>query len=378
MLICRRLSKGVEYLVEALEAEAIAKTLAAAKSTPSNREVDLPDRDCGAEATPSGKISTLIKPEPDVGTISAPASIHLHHRVPVERNGNEKAVVSQRTTLSTATSGGRVEVGAISTISDSAAMVASLIVLPVLLLLRVPSAVVFSMSPNLLPSVSKCLMAIVHRAFETTLSWLDDEEVTTVVLSLDHIWGIQDILSIKSHWYQLAGMTMLKIRVLMEDDTLQAENVECPTDSVVWVVDMVVVVVDLVVQVVEIMVSVYVVVREVSFSVGCLRTMGIDDWQEVSRKNNRYRTKEDDVIKISISIYVSNFPESFSAKDLFHACSKYGHVVDSFIPSKRSKEGKRFGFVRFINVFSAERSHNQDSLGARAGAKQPELYLIRA
>ncbi|GKB31731.1 nucleotide-binding alpha-beta plait domain-containing protein [Tanacetum coccineum] len=83
--------------------------------------------------------------------------------------------------------------------------------------------------------------------------------------------------------------------------------------------------------------------------------MGTDDWQEVLRKNNRYRTKEDDVIKISISIYVSNFPESFSAKDLFHACSKYGHVVDSFIPSKRSKEGKRFGFVRFINVFSAER-----------------------
>ncbi|GKC79065.1 nucleotide-binding alpha-beta plait domain-containing protein [Tanacetum coccineum] len=106
--------------------------------------------------------------------------------------------------------------------------------------------------------------------------------------------------------------------------------------------------------------------------------MGIDDWQEVSRKNNRYRTKEDDVIKILISIYVSNFPESFSAKDLFHAYSKYGHVVDSFIPVKRSKEGKRFGFVRFINVFSAERSHNQDSLGARAGAKQPELYLIRA
>ncbi|GJT11067.1 RNA-directed DNA polymerase, eukaryota [Tanacetum coccineum] len=68
--------------------------------------------------------------------------------------------------------------------------------------------------------------------------------------------------------------------------------------------------------------------------------MGIDDWQEVSRKNNRYRTKEDDVIKILISIYVSNFPESFSAKDLFHACSKYGHVVDSFIPSKRSKEGR--------------------------------------
>ncbi|GKC72909.1 nucleotide-binding alpha-beta plait domain-containing protein, partial [Tanacetum coccineum] len=68
-----------------------------------------------------------------------------------------------------------------------------------------------------------------------------------------------------------------------------------------------------------------------------------------------YRSKEDDVSKISMSIYVSNFPDSFSDKDLFHSCKQYGHVVDSFIPSKRSKDGKRFGFVRFINVFNVER-----------------------
>nr|GEV20632.1 nucleotide-binding alpha-beta plait domain-containing protein [Tanacetum cinerariifolium] len=68
-----------------------------------------------------------------------------------------------------------------------------------------------------------------------------------------------------------------------------------------------------------------------------------------------YRSKEDDVSKISTSIYVTNFPETFSAKDLFHSCKVYGHVVDSFIPLKRSKDGKRFGFVRFINVFSVER-----------------------
>ncbi|PWA41873.1 hypothetical protein CTI12_AA550140 [Artemisia annua] len=67
---------------------------------------------------------------------------------------------------------------------------------------------------------------------------------------------------------------------------------------------------------------------------------------------------EDDVSKISISIFVSNFPESFSAKDLFHVCKQYGHVVDSFIPTKRAKDGKRFGFVRFINVFSIERLVN--------------------
>ncbi|GJW52675.1 RNA-directed DNA polymerase, eukaryota [Tanacetum coccineum] len=68
-----------------------------------------------------------------------------------------------------------------------------------------------------------------------------------------------------------------------------------------------------------------------------------------------YRSKEDDVNRISTSIFVTNFPKSFSAKDLFQSCKQYGHVVDSFIPLKRSKEGKRFGFVRFINVFSVER-----------------------
>ncbi|GJT48934.1 RNA-directed DNA polymerase, eukaryota [Tanacetum coccineum] len=39
-------------------------------------------------------------------------------------------------------------------------------------------------------------------------------------------------------------------------------------------------------------------------------------------KENYNKTKEDDLIKISTSIYVTNFPESFSAKDLFHTCSK--------------------------------------------------------
>nr|GEW29735.1 RNA-directed DNA polymerase, eukaryota [Tanacetum cinerariifolium] len=80
--------------------------------------------------------------------------------------------------------------------------------------------------------------------------------------------------------------------------------------------------------------------------------MGIDEWQDVSRKKRSNKTKEDDLIKISISVYVTNFPESSSAKDLFHACSKFGHVVDSFIPVKRSwvKERKveQFGNMNTI------------------------------
>nr|GEX29749.1 nucleotide-binding alpha-beta plait domain-containing protein [Tanacetum cinerariifolium] len=71
-----------------------------------------------------------------------------------------------------------------------------------------------------------------------------------------------------------------------------------------------------------------------------------------------FRTKEDNVAKISTSIYITNFPESLSAKELFHTCKQYGHVVDSFIPTKRDMTGKWFGFVRFINIFNQERLVN--------------------
>ncbi|GJU95376.1 nucleotide-binding alpha-beta plait domain-containing protein, partial [Tanacetum coccineum] len=72
-----------------------------------------------------------------------------------------------------------------------------------------------------------------------------------------------------------------------------------------------------------------------------------------------FRSKEDDVAWIFTSVYISNIPDSINAKDLFQACKQYGHVVDSFIPIKRDKYGKRFGFVRFINVFNTKRSHGK-------------------
>nr|GEX99612.1 RNA-directed DNA polymerase, eukaryota [Tanacetum cinerariifolium] len=53
-----------------------------------------------------------------------------------------------------------------------------------------------------------------------------------------------------------------------------------------------------------------------------------------------FRTREDNVGKISTSVYVTNFPESISSKELFNACKQYGHVVDSFIPTKRSRTGR--------------------------------------
>nr|GEU76477.1 RNA-directed DNA polymerase, eukaryota, reverse transcriptase zinc-binding domain protein [Tanacetum cinerariifolium] len=69
-------------------------------------------------------------------------------------------------------------------------------------------------------------------------------------------------------------------------------------------------------------------------------------------------SKEDDVIKISTSIYVTNLPERFGAMDLWNTCQSYGHVVDTFIPDKRSKAGKRFGFARFIKIIDVDKLVN--------------------
>ncbi|GKF45318.1 nucleotide-binding alpha-beta plait domain-containing protein [Tanacetum coccineum] len=71
-----------------------------------------------------------------------------------------------------------------------------------------------------------------------------------------------------------------------------------------------------------------------------------------------YRSKEDELAKLSSSIFVTNFPDKFSAKELWTVCKQYGTVVDAFIPDRRSKAGKRFGFVRFIKIFDVDRLVN--------------------
>ncbi|URD86554.1 Nuclear transcription factor Y subunit [Musa troglodytarum] len=84
----RRLSKGVEYLVEAsaAEAEAISAALAAAKARQVNGEVEqLPDQAHGSEAALGGKqVCNLSKASdsslPNNGT---PTGVRLHHRAVV-------------------------------------------------------------------------------------------------------------------------------------------------------------------------------------------------------------------------------------------------------------------------------------------------------
>nr|GEW49178.1 RNA-directed DNA polymerase, eukaryota, reverse transcriptase zinc-binding domain protein [Tanacetum cinerariifolium] len=60
------------------------------------------------------------------------------------------------------------------------------------------------------------------------------------------------------------------------------------------------------------------------------------------------RSYEDEVNKIPISIFITNFPDQFYVKDLWKVCNQYGNVIDTFIPNRRTKLSKRFGFVCFI------------------------------
>nr|GEV82448.1 RNA-directed DNA polymerase, eukaryota [Tanacetum cinerariifolium] len=67
-------------------------------------------------------------------------------------------------------------------------------------------------------------------------------------------------------------------------------------------------------------------------------------------KQNSLQSKFDQASRISKSVFVSNFPEGCTPKDIWNVCNDYGTVMDVFIPNKKSKAGKRFAFVRFIKM----------------------------
>ncbi|GKB86694.1 RNA-directed DNA polymerase, eukaryota [Tanacetum coccineum] len=62
-----------------------------------------------------------------------------------------------------------------------------------------------------------------------------------------------------------------------------------------------------------------------------------------------------ELVSISKSIFVTNFPDVTSAKELWRVCQTYGIVIDMFIPNRLSRAGKRFAFVRFIRVENVDR-----------------------
>ncbi|XP_039035468.1 phosphatidylinositol 4-kinase alpha 1-like [Hibiscus syriacus] len=155
-----------------------------------------------AQGTPPLVVSSVkwLEDELELNTLHNPSSR--------QGTGNEKAAISQRTALSTAL-GGRVDVGAMTTISGVKATY--LLAVAFLEIIRFISnggilnggtsdatsndtsdgsslnysrsafscAFEYLKTPNLMPAVSQCLTAIVHKAFEAAVSWLEDRITET-------------------------------------------------------------------------------------------------------------------------------------------------------------------------------------------------------
>ncbi|TYJ22402.1 hypothetical protein E1A91_A08G123800v1, partial [Gossypium mustelinum] len=81
-------------------------------------------------------------------------------------------------------------------------------------------------------------------------------------------------------------------------------------------------------------------------------------------------TRERGIMEI---VFFYNIPISMHWKGLWALFGYHGDVIDAFIPSKRCRNGKRFGFVRFSNERDALRAivrlNGFFLLGKRIGVK---------
>ncbi|GKB57249.1 reverse transcriptase domain, reverse transcriptase zinc-binding domain protein [Tanacetum coccineum] len=89
--------------------------------------------------------------------------------------------------------------------------------------------------------------------------------------------------------------------------------------------------------------------------------LGDSDWVEVSRKKRRSvfdrlnyshvkSSNADDLAKISLSVYVSNFPSHLTKRELWNICSKLGTLADVFSADQKNKLGQMYAFCRYIKV----------------------------
>ncbi|GJX08097.1 reverse transcriptase domain, reverse transcriptase zinc-binding domain protein [Tanacetum coccineum] len=65
------------------------------------------------------------------------------------------------------------------------------------------------------------------------------------------------------------------------------------------------------------------------------------------------KSNVDDLAKISLTVYVSNFPSHLTIRELRNICSKYGTIVDVYIAKRKNKLRQMFAFCRYIKVPSS-------------------------
>nr|GEW84339.1 RNA-directed DNA polymerase, eukaryota, reverse transcriptase zinc-binding domain protein [Tanacetum cinerariifolium] len=91
-------------------------------------------------------------------------------------------------------------------------------------------------------------------------------------------------------------------------------------------------------------------------------------WTWVFGKNKHHQTKPidnpyvKDVEKIATSFFVTNFPNSLDAKNLWMEFQPFERIVDAFIANKRSKQGGLWVWLQFSSVSSCEAFKYNESL----------------
>lgn len=64
------------------------------------------------------------------------------------------------------------------------------------------------------------------------------------------------------------------------------------------------------------------------------------------------------VDNITTSFYFSDFPDDWKVSDMWKSFRPFGTIVDVFVPTKRDKNGRRFGFVRYKGIRDTESLEN--------------------
>ncbi|GKV28743.1 hypothetical protein SLEP1_g37755 [Rubroshorea leprosula] len=74
--------------------------------------------------------------------------------------------------------------------------------------------------------------------------------------------------------------------------------------------------------------------------------------QNQTRKWKNEGAYDKGLYKQATPYFFSNFPDDWSYADMWRTFQKFGRVYDIYSPNRRSRNGSRFGFVRFLDVIN--------------------------
>ncbi|KAK2430753.1 hypothetical protein P8452_44114 [Trifolium repens] len=75
------------------------------------------------------------------------------------------------------------------------------------------------------------------------------------------------------------------------------------------------------------------------------------EWREVQGRQKKHNTNSETYNPDNITtFYITKFPDDVNAHDLLTSFAQFWRVAEVYIPAKKDRLGKRFGFARFLDV----------------------------